>query len=85
MGFEKNITFFILETLYIIVVYMIIGDLVKQTQENLDQVGMNYGIGVVMEISNNSSGTPLAIVWCPKLLPQRSMRIRVSKLEVLRE
>ena len=56
-GFEKNITFFILETLYIIVVYMIMSDLVKQTQENLDQVGMNYGIGVVMEISNNSSGT----------------------------
>ena len=85
MGFEKSVIFFTLETLYNIVIYMIIGDLVKQTQENLNQVGMNYGIGVVMEISNNSSGTPLAIVWWPKLIPQRSMRIRVSKLEVLRE
>lgn len=85
MDFEKNIIFFILETLYIIVVCMIIGDLVKQTQENLNQVGMNYGIGVVMEISNNSSGAALAIVWWPKLIPQRSMKIRASKLEVLRE
>ena len=64
---------------------MIVGDLVKQTQENLDQVGMNYGIGVVMEINNSSAGIPLAIVWWPKLIPQRSMRIRASKIEVLRE
>ena len=63
---------------------MIVGDLVKQTQENLDQVGMNYGIGVVMEINNSSAGIPLAIVWWPKLIPQRSMRIRASKIEVLR-
>jgi len=64
---------------------MIVGDLVKQTQENLDQVGVNYGIGVVIKINSSSAGIPLAIVWWPKLIPQRSMRIRASKIEVLRE
>ena len=64
---------------------MIVGDLVKQTRENLDEVGMNYGIGVVMELCDTSAGISLAIVWWPKLIPQRSMRIRASKIEVLRE
>ncbi len=62
---------------------MVIGDLVKQTQENLDDVGMNYGIGVLVELDITSFGSLLATVWWPNILPQRNMRIRASKIEVL--
>lgn len=62
---------------------MVIGDLVKQTQENLDDVGMNYGIGVLVELDKTSFGSLLATVWWPSILPQRNMRIRASKIEVL--
>ena len=62
---------------------MVIGDLVKQTQENLDNVGMNYGIGVLVELDITSFGSLLATVWWPNILPQRNMRIRASKIEVL--
>tara|TARA_R100001510_G_C7645884_1_gene203207 strand:- start:1019 stop:1213 length:195 start_codon:yes stop_codon:yes gene_type:complete len=64
---------------------MVVGDLVKQTQQNLEQVGMNYGIGVLVEISETVAGYPLAFVWWPKLTNGKSMRIQLSKLEVLLE
>ena len=62
---------------------MIIGDLVKQTRDNLNQVGMDYGIGVVMELDVTSFGSEMAVVWWPNLIPRRYMRIRASKIEVV--
>jgi len=62
---------------------MIIGDLVKQTQDNLNQVGMDYGIGVVMELDVTSFGSTMAVVWWPNLIPKRYMTIRTSKIEVV--
>ncbi len=64
---------------------MVIGDLVKQTQQNLEQVGMDYGIGVLIDICENVAGAPLAFVWWPKLTNGKSMRIQLSKLEALLE
>ena len=56
-----------------------------KTQQNLEQVGMNYGIGVLVEISETVAGHPLAFVRWPKLTNGKSMRIQLSKLEALLE